>query len=31
LTPKWSLQAELVKRGWLDYDPATVKRAVIDH
>ena len=28
---KWSLQADFVKRGWLDSDPAGVEGAVIDH
>ena len=28
---KWSLQAEFVKRGGLDSDPAGVEGAVIDH
>jgi hypothetical protein len=29
--PKWLLQAELMKRGRLDNDPAAIERAVIDH
>jgi hypothetical protein len=28
---KWSLQAEFVKRGGLDNDPAGVEGAIIDH